>query len=98
MSTLTNALERIMSWLKIYKPELADSFLPSLTLEEIRAGEEKIGFLLPKEIYELYQWQNGMTKDSDSLFFPSIGFIPFNEAIAFPKLVRYSKKSNSSLS
>ncbi|HBQ98672.1 SMI1/KNR4 family protein [Roseofilum sp. Belize Diploria] len=81
MSTLTDALDRIMKWLEIYKPEFADSFQPGLSFDEIQAGEEKIGFKLPEEVYELYQWRNGATLDCDSLFFPFIGFLPFDEAI-----------------
>jgi len=80
MTALTDALDRIMNWLQINQPEVANSFLPGLTAEEIRAGEEKIGFKLPEEIYKLYQWRNGST-EAYSFFLPSIAFLPFDEAI-----------------
>ncbi|MDB9519514.1 SMI1/KNR4 family protein [Roseofilum reptotaenium CS-1145] len=81
MSTLTDALDRIIKWLEIHKPELAHSFQPGLSFDEIQAGEEKIGFKLPADIYELYQWRNGATLDCHFLVFPSMVFLPFDEAI-----------------
>lgn len=81
MSTLTNALNRIIKWLEIYKPELAASFFPGLNFNEIQAGEQKIGFKFPAEIYELYQWRNGSDIDGYSLFGPCMGFLSFDRAI-----------------
>lgn len=81
MSLLTNALEKIMYWLEKNKPQSVNSFLPGLSLYEIHSGEEKIGYALPEEIYKLYQWRNGTTEDCWSLFFPSIGFLPFDRAV-----------------
>lgn len=85
MSTLTNALEIIMRWLKKNKPQSIASFLPSLSLDEIYIGEQKMGYEFPEEIYELYQWRNGTTEDCWSLFFPSIGYSPFDEAVSISK-------------
>jgi len=81
MSTLTDALDKIIKWFDIYKPELAATFEPGLDFNEIQAGEQKIGFKFPAEIYELYQWRNGSDITGYSLFAPCIGFLPFDEAI-----------------
>ncbi len=81
MSNLNNALERIMSWLKDYQPEFADSFLPGLKSEEISQAEAELGFNFPSEIYELYQWRNGTEQDAKAICFPTFEFLPLHEAV-----------------
>lgn len=50
MVALTNALERIMNWIREHQSEYAASFLPGLKSEEIQAVEKELGFKLPAEI------------------------------------------------
>jgi hypothetical protein len=59
MTNLTNALNRIFTWLKENHPVTAEGFQPGLSSTEI---EEKLSLLLfrvPREVYELYRWHNG---------------------------------------
>ena len=81
MVTLMEALEKIMNWLSEHQPEYAASFLPGLKFEEIQAVEAELGFKLPEEIYELYQWRNGTEEDAKALCFPTIQFLPLSRAI-----------------
>jgi len=55
MSSLSNALEKIISWLQKHQPEFADSFLPGIKIDKIKKIEKEIGFKLSEEICELYQ-------------------------------------------
>ncbi|PSF33624.1 SMI1/KNR4 family protein [Aphanothece hegewaldii CCALA 016] len=80
MGVLTEALERIIEWLRQHQPEYANSFKPGLKSDEIKAAEEELGFTLPEEIYELYQWRNGSTLATEALFFPNIHFLPLDQA------------------
>ncbi|GAA6620656.1 SMI1/KNR4 family protein [Scytonema sp. NUACC26] len=79
MGTLTEALERIINWQQEHQPEYAASFQPGLKVDEIQV--EELGFKLPKEIYELYQWRNGTEQDAKALCFPSLQFLPLSRAI-----------------
>ncbi|MFB8796564.1 MAG: HEAT repeat domain-containing protein [Microcoleus sp.] len=81
MGTLIEALERIMNWLRKHQPDYAASFLPGLKSEEIQAAEAKVGFKLPPEIYELYQWRNGTEEDAKAVCFPTMQFLPLFTAV-----------------
>lgn len=83
MIALTKALERNMNWLKEHQPEYANSFLPGLERNEIQAVEEELGFKLPEEIYELYQWRNETEEDAKTLSFPTMQFLPLSRAIEY---------------
>jgi len=80
MGILTEALSRIMDWLKEHQPEYAASFLPGVKSDEIQAVEKELGFKLPEEIYELYQWRNGTEEDAMALCFPIMQFLPLAKA------------------
>jgi cell wall assembly regulator SMI1 len=54
MSTLTDALERILNWLRANYPEAASSLQPGLSYEDITAKVADLPFNLPQEVYELY--------------------------------------------
>jgi hypothetical protein len=64
MSELTDALERIFTWIREHKPTDVDRFQPGLSLEEIREKLSQFPCQLPREIYTLYQWHNGTIDDS----------------------------------
>lgn len=80
MSALTDALERILNWFQENKPDYAASLQPGLTIEEIEEKVKNLPFKLPKEVYELYQWQNGMC-DEYGGFFEYYRFLPLEEAL-----------------
>lgn len=81
MVSLIEALERIMNWLRKHQPDYAASFLPGLKSEEIQAAETELGFKLPSEIYELYQWRNGTEEDAKAVCFPTMQFLPLSTAM-----------------
>ncbi|MGB3759973.1 MAG: SMI1/KNR4 family protein [Rivularia sp. (in: cyanobacteria)] len=61
MSLLTESLEQILIQLEQKDPEIASSLQPGLTREEIDQIANDLPFKLPEEVYELYQWQNGIS-------------------------------------
>jgi hypothetical protein len=81
MRNLTQALNYSMEWLERHLPEYAGSFLPGLTFNEVLERIETLGFPLPNELYELYQWRNGTTSDTPSIIFPTFEFIPLDEVV-----------------
>ena len=81
MSKLTEALEKIMVWLQLYKPECAESFQSGLTRTAIQNILGELAFQLPEEFYELYQWRNGNMRKASSVVFPPLGFLPLEEAL-----------------
>lgn len=58
MSTLTKALQRIISWQQTYYAEDA-YFSSGLTLHQIEGLTQDFPFKLPKEVSELYQYSYG---------------------------------------
>ena len=86
MSELTNALNRILNWFENNKPSTIESLQPGLTIEEIEEKAKDLPFRLTQEVYELYQWRNGMIDDG-SCFFSAFRFIPLEEAIKYSKSV-----------
>jgi hypothetical protein len=63
MSRLTEALESFYNLLCLEYPEIASRLQPDLTREEIDEKVKSLGFSLPEEVYELYQWRNGMQRN-----------------------------------
>lgn len=63
MSRLTEALESFYNLLCLEYPEIAASLQPGLTRSEIDEKVKNLQFSLPEEVYELYQWRNGMQQD-----------------------------------
>jgi hypothetical protein len=59
MLQLTDALNRIKTWLSSNYPLMAESITPGLNPEEIRSIVETLPFSLPEEVYKLYQWSGG---------------------------------------
>lgn len=66
MSELTNALNRIIKYLKQNNPEAASWLQPGLSKEEITEIVTDLPFELPQELYELYQWRNGREITDDN--------------------------------
>ncbi len=85
MSNLTIALDRIMNWLQHNQPNFSASFLPGLTDEQIMQIIEYLPYSLPEEIYELYRWRNGTRQRQEILFYPSMAFLPLEDALVVGK-------------
>ncbi|WP_375510108.1 SMI1/KNR4 family protein [uncultured Nostoc sp.] len=84
MSLLTDALDRIINWLQQNKPSYASSLQPGLTYEEIEKKVKNLPFSLPREVYELYQWRNGMRickGEKIAQFFHGYTFLSLENAI-----------------
>lgn len=81
MSTLTDALERILNWLRANHPEAASSLQPGLSYEEIEAKLADLPFCLPQEVYELYKWRNGSSDNGEADCFNYYRFIPLEESV-----------------
>lgn len=78
MSFLRKTLDRIFKHLQQYRPEVASLLKPGLSLEEIQAQVKSLSFCLPQEVYELYQWHNGIDFESFSKNFSNVDFLPFD--------------------
>lgn len=78
MSELMQALNRILD----QRPDCISYLQPGLTYDEIEEKVKDLPFRLPKEVYELYQWRNGLTiNDSKIEFFPGYQFLPLEEVL-----------------
>ncbi|GBE92369.1 SMI1/KNR4 family protein [Nostoc cycadae] len=86
MSELTDALDRVVNWLQRHKPLYASALQTGLSDEEIEEKVKDLPFRLTREVYELYQWRNGMI-DEDSSFFYNYRFLPLEEAVEVQKIV-----------
>ena len=64
-------------------------FYPGLTREEIDEIAEEIPFTFPEELYELYQWHNGVKerKGWDYCFAGTSEFLTLQEAINFTRVI-----------
>jgi len=87
VSVLTEALNKILSWLEEHDDldfARLESLQPGLSFNEI---EEKTSNLLPlclpKEVYELYQWGNGAWYDEEdwARFFQNRTFLSLEPAL-----------------
>ncbi|MBW4598767.1 MAG: hypothetical protein KME29_03915 [Calothrix sp. FI2-JRJ7] len=70
MSDLTNALDKILSWLQKNYPSHVALLQPGLTEAEINELLEDLPLQLPQDIRELYQWKNGrmLVRDATNKF------------------------------
>ncbi|MEO1765090.1 MAG: hypothetical protein AAFR83_24800 [Cyanobacteria bacterium J06629_18] len=60
MTTIKNNLKLIWNCIDQKAPEVKDLFKPGLKPEEIDEITKDLPFNLPQEVYELYQWRNGL--------------------------------------
>lgn len=64
MTAIKNNLKRIWDCVEQKAPEIKDLFQPGLKPEEIDEIAKDLPFKLPQEVYELYQWRNGLLNDT----------------------------------
>ena len=91
MSDLTDALERIRVFWEMNNPFVASLLEPGLSTQEINAKVEALSFCLPQEVYELYQWRNGISMNrareylqhipSWCSFIEHFDFLPLEQAV-----------------
>lgn len=58
---MLNLIEKLDTLLKQYRPAYYEKLLPGLAISEITAFEEVLGFSLPQDYKDLYQWRNGQS-------------------------------------
>ncbi|BCL34130.1 SMI1/KNR4 family protein [Nostoc sp. MS1] len=105
MSLLTETLERIFKHLQQNRPEVASLLKPGLKFEEIQSKIRNLPFRLPEEVYELYQWRNGIEYTNisrinlhlDISFIPHFDFIPLEQAIEDSKEIEEFRHEYTSL-
>lgn len=74
-------LEKI-SLIRREKIESKDIFNPGLSHYEISKLSKRLPFKLPKELYSLYEWRNGIPQGiAHTSFFRGLRFLPLEEAI-----------------
>lgn len=69
MTAIKNNLKRIWACIEEKAPEVKDLFQPGLKSEEIDQITKDLPFKLPLEVYELYQWRNGLVDNTCFEFF-----------------------------
>jgi len=81
---LTNALNRILTWLKQNKSNYVNCLQPGLSKTEIDQIVQDLPFTIPSEIYELYQWRNGAIENDDDMagLFAGWSFYPLQELVS----------------
>ncbi|MGB3652999.1 MAG: hypothetical protein WBA41_17520 [Rivularia sp. (in: cyanobacteria)] len=63
MTAIQNNLKRIWDCIEQKAPEVKYLLKPGLKSEEIDELTKDLPFKLPQEVYELYQWRNGLSDD-----------------------------------
>lgn len=64
MANLKNKLDTLIDLIRPREPAI-NNLLPGLTKEKIKSITNSLPFELPEEIYQLYQWRNGIDIDSN---------------------------------
>ena len=89
MSVLASALNKILAHLQEYRPKTVTLLQPGLALEQIQEQVGELPFRLPQEVYELYQWRNGVKIEGydsipESMYFipPHFWFLSLEDAIS----------------
>lgn len=79
MSTLTNALNRIVAcWEKNGNEKLVNNLMPGLSYAEIERLAQELPIQLPPEVFELYQWRNGSKYEEGEGW-----YLPLQDAVKF---------------
>ncbi len=92
MTAIKNNLKRIWACIEEKAPEVKDLFQPGLKSEEIDEITKDLPFKLPKEVYELYQWRNGLV-DNTYFEFSDYGSIT-GHFDSLEETIRHIKKVN----
>ncbi|MFB8798276.1 MAG: HEAT repeat domain-containing protein [Microcoleus sp.] len=85
-SELTNALNRILSWIERHEPSWIEYLYPGLSKDEIDDLVRDLPLQFPPELYELYQWKNGAVEGDEwketAWIFHSWTFRPLQEVVS----------------
>jgi cell wall assembly regulator SMI1 len=75
MSEISKYLEYILSWLRSTEIEFIDCFNPGLTRQQIDDYVRELPSKLSDEMYELYQWRNGIVDLGFNNYHPLVEFL-----------------------
>ncbi|MEG4345202.1 HEAT repeat domain-containing protein [Microcoleus sp. A003_D6] len=85
-SELTDALNRILSWIERHEPSWIEYLYPGLSKDEIDDLVRDLPIQFYPELYELYQWRNGAVEGDEwketAWIFHSWAFRPLQEIVA----------------
>lgn len=86
MESLRQSLARILDIWQEDREDLIPHLQPGLSTEEIQKQISKFSLQLPEEVYELYQWRNGVNHSnafgSNTDFLPNeLSFLSLEEAL-----------------
>jgi hypothetical protein len=79
MSELTEALESILDWLEKNNPYEFSHLRAGLSRDEIDELVKDLPFTVPEEVYELYQWHDGL---ADRFLCNQFDFMCLREAVS----------------
>ena len=85
MQSISHSLDRIFKVWQQDREELIPLLQPGLSPEEIQAKVSQLSLQLPQEMYELYQWHNGIasniTFEFATDFLPGFNFLSLDQAL-----------------
>ena len=97
MTVIKENLKRIWDCLVTKAPEITSLLQPGLKREEIDEIIKDLPFKLPEELYELYQWRNGLSDDIGVYNWITneitVNFTPLETAIKYIKKLIISGES-----
>jgi cell wall assembly regulator SMI1 len=94
MYTISENLEYVLNWLRSTQVEFIDCYNPGLTHQQIDNLVRELPFKIPDELYELYQWRNGIANLGFNNYHPLVEFFfPDQMSNDFPMIFRNLKDS-----
>ncbi|MCC3405652.1 MAG: HEAT repeat domain-containing protein [Microcoleus sp. PH2017_10_PVI_O_A] len=85
LTSLNQALHRILKWLEEHKPEAISLLQPGLSNREIEELVKDLPIHFPQEVYDLYKWKNGSedspAQENVAYIFNGFSFYPLEDAI-----------------
>jgi hypothetical protein len=79
MSELTEGLDRICRRFEVYEPHRIRALGQGLSLEVIEERVQDLPFKLPSEVYELYEWHDGL--EDWSFLFENYHFLSLKRSV-----------------
>ncbi len=99
LTSLNQALHRILKWLEEHKPEAISLLQPGLSNNEIEELVKDLPIQFPQELYDLYKWKNGSEdspeQENVAYIFNGFSFYPLEYAIKIyrQKLIKRNRST-----
>lgn len=95
MELLISSLEKILDIWQQDREDFIELLQPGLNVQDIQQYVSNLPFQLPQEVYQLYQWQNGIRvpefHDIALDFIPGFWFLPLAETLKESERLKESK-------